>query len=181
MTMHAWKQTSRFGVLLFLSLTLLWSGCGYHTNSKAAHMPADAHTIAIPAFVNATTTYHVEQLLTEAVVREFQTRTQYRVVNRDDSDADTTLRGTVISAQAYPVTYDSQTGRVSSAIVTVGMKVFLTDRKGKVLYSNPSYSFRQQYQLSQDPYTFFQEQTPALDRLAREFARTLVSDVLEGY
>jgi len=83
--------------------------------------------------------------------------------------------------QAAPLTYDAQTGRVSSAVVTVAMKVTLTDRSGKVLFENLNYSFRQQYQVSREVTSFFEEETPALQRMSQDFARTLVSDVLEAF
>lgn len=144
-------------------------------------MPADAHTIAVPAFKNISTTYHVEQVLTEAVVTDFLARTQYRVITRDDPTADAVLRGTVLVVQISPLTYDSQTGKASTAMVTITTRVTLSDRQGKTLYDNPGYIFREQYQLSQDPATFFQEETPAVRRLALEFAHALVSNVLEAY
>jgi hypothetical protein len=61
------------------------------------------------------------------------------------------------------------------------MKVSLTDKHGKVLYENPSYVFREQYQVTRELSSFFEESSPALDRLSREFARTLVSNILEGF
>jgi hypothetical protein len=61
------------------------------------------------------------------------------------------------------------------------MGVTVTDRQGKVLYQNPSFVFRQQYQISRDLAQFFQEDTPALQRLSRQFAETLVSNILEGF
>ncbi len=160
---------------------LLTTGCGYHTAGHAARLPQDLHTIAIPAFQNKTTSYRVEQVLTAAVVREFLARTGYKVVNQEDGAADATLRGTVMSTQIAPVTYDSQTGRASTALVTVAIRVALVDRNGKTLYDNPNYTFREQYQISREPSSFFQEETPAVERLARDFARTLVSNVLEAY
>jgi hypothetical protein len=57
----------------------------------------------------------------------------------------------------------------------------LTDRQGKILYQNPSYLFREEYQVSRELSSFFEEDSPALERLSREFARTLVSNVLEGF
>jgi hypothetical protein len=87
----------------------------------------------------------------------------------------------VLSTYTAPLTYDSQTGRASTVLVTVSMKVSLTDKQGKVLYQNPSYLFREQYQVSQEPSSFFEEDSPALERLSREFARTLVSNILEGF
>lgn len=166
---------------LILLLALGSAGCGYHTAGQASKLPPDLKTIAIPAFVNHTHTYKVEQVLTAAVVREFLTRTNYRIANQGGDDADATLRGDVLTTELAPLTYDSQTGRASSALITVTMKVQLVDRHGKVLYQNPDYVFREQYQVSREISSFFEEESPALDRLSRDFARTLVSNVLEAY
>jgi len=63
----------------------------------------------------------------------------------------------------------------------VSMKVSLSDRQGKVIYQNPSYLFREQYEVSQDLASFFEEDSPAFRRLSQDFARTLVSNILEDY
>lgn len=168
------------GACLLALLSLFSSGCGYHTAGHANLLPSDLRTIAVPAFVNQTQTYKIEQTLTSAVVQEFNTRTNYRVTT-DPSAADATLRGTVVSTYSTPLTYDSKTGRAASVLVIVSMKVVLTDRQGKVLYQNPSYTFREQYQVSQELSSFFEEDAPAFQRLSREFARTLVSNILEAF
>ena len=161
-------------------LVLLSTGCGYHTAGKANLLPSDLRTLAVPAFVNQTQTYKIEQLLTAAVVQEFSTRTTYRVVTQPDS-ADAVLRGTVLTTSTTPLTYDSKTGRAASVLVIVSMSVSLKDKQGKVLYQNPAYVFREQYQVSQELSSFFEEDSPAFQRLSREFARTLVSNVLEAF
>lgn len=120
-------------------------------------------------------------MLTASVVREFTTRTHYRILNGLSEDADATLSGTVLSTVASPLTYDTNTGRAASVLVVVSMKVALTDRSGKVLYQNPAYLFREQYEVSQDLATFFEEDSPAFRRLSQDFARTLVSNILEGF
>jgi outer membrane lipopolysaccharide assembly protein LptE/RlpB len=172
----------RTKALALASLVTLLAGCGYHTTgSSATKLPSDIHTIAIPAFINKTPQYKVEQLLTQAVVREFVSRTNYHIANEAGPGADATLSGTVISASLNPLTYDSQTGRASSATVTVGMSVVLTDRNGNVVWQNPNYTFREQYQISREVSSFFEESDPAFQRLSRDFARTLVSNVLEAY
>jgi outer membrane lipopolysaccharide assembly protein LptE/RlpB len=168
-------------VFIALSVTLFGSGCGYHTAGHAVEIPPNIHTIAIPGFVSHSQTFRIEQLLTDAVVREFNARTQYRVVHDPHADADAVLRATVLSASATPLAYDSQTGRAASALVTVNIQVRLTDRQGKVLFENPSYLFHDQYELSRDLPSFFQEDSPAVDRLSRDFARTLVANILEAY
>jgi outer membrane lipopolysaccharide assembly protein LptE/RlpB len=168
-----------------LAVSLIWlitsAGCGYHTAGHSVQLPENVKTIAVPAFVNETTTYRIEQMLTWSVVREFTTRTHYHILNDPGEAADATLRGTVLSTSASPLTYNSTTGQAASVLVVVSMKVALTDRQGKVLYQNPSYLFREQYEVSQDLASFFEEDSPAFRRLSQDFARTLVSNILEGF
>ena len=174
-------RTARVPTLMLLAFCMLTAGCGYHTAGHAVQLPDTVKTIAVPAFKNETLTYRIEQMLTAAVVREFTTRTRYRILNDSSDDADATLRGTVLSTAASPLTYDTATGRAASVLVVVSMKVVLTDRNGKVLYQNPAYLFREQYEVSQDLSSFFEEDSPAFRRLSQDFARTLVANVLEGF
>jgi len=176
-------KAGRFALLALI--VLLWimasAGCGYHTAGHAVQLPENVKTIAVPSFVNDTNTYRIEQLLTASVVREFTTRTHYHILNDPSEAADATLRGIVVSASSTPLTYNSATGQAASVLVVVSMWVELTDRRGKVLYQNPSYLFREQYEVSQDLASFFEEDSPAFRRLSEDFARTLVSNILEGF
>jgi outer membrane lipopolysaccharide assembly protein LptE/RlpB len=167
--------------LMLLTGLVASTGCGYHTAGHAVQLPENVKTIAVPAFVNETSTYPVEQMLTASVVREFTTRTHYHILNSAGEAADATLRGTVVSTSASPLTYNSTTGQAASVLVVVSMRVTLTDRQGKVLYQNPAYLFREQYEVSQDLTSFFEEDSPAFRRLSQDFARTLVSNILEGF
>jgi outer membrane lipopolysaccharide assembly protein LptE/RlpB len=171
----------RWWCAVCLAVLAAAGGCGYHTAGSAVQLPENVKTIAVPAFTNVTTTYRIEQMLTASVVREFTTRTHYHILNEPGEAADATLRGTVISTSASPLTYNSATGQAASVLVVVSMKVSLTDRQGKVLYQNPSYLFREQYEVSQDLASFFEENSPAYRRLSQDFARTLVSNILEGF
>jgi outer membrane lipopolysaccharide assembly protein LptE/RlpB len=172
--------STRYSVLLSAAL-LLSTGCGYHTAGHAVQLPENVKTIAVPAFKNETSTYRIEQLLTASVVREFTTRTHYRILSDPGEEADATLRGTVLSTATSPLAYDTSSGRAASVLVVVSMKVSLSDRQGKVLYQNPAYVFREQYEVSQDLTSFFEEDSPAFRRLSQDFARTLVSNILEGF
>lgn len=176
----SWDATRFWVRNLLAAICILTSGCGYRTAGHANLLPSDLRTLSVPAFVNQTQTYKIEQTLTAAVVQEFEARSNYRIVS-GSATADATLHGTVLSTYTTPLTYDSKTGRAASVLVVVSMSVSLTDRQGKVLYQNPSYVFREQYQISQELSSFFEEDSPAFQRLSREFARTLVSNVLEAF
>jgi len=162
-------------------LLLAATGCGYHTGGHAVRIPSDVHTLYVPAFANATNIYNLGQTITEDVVRELRSRTNYRIVLTNDGTADATLTGSVTYSAIAPLTYDAQTGRISSAMVMIGMNVSLTSRNGKVIWENPNYLYREQYQVSRDVASFFEEEEPAVTRVANSFAKTMVSDMLETY
>ena len=167
--------------LVFGALLVLGS-CGYHTSGNAVRLPDNIHTLYVPMFVNTTQTFRVEQVMTAAVVQELRSRTNYRIVSsNNDGTADATLKGLVNYTANSPLTYDSVTGRISSSLITVGMKVSLVSQSGKVLWDNPNFTYREQYQVSRDSTSFFDEANPAFLRIAREFAKSLVSNMLEAY
>ena len=175
---------SRFPAVLCAPLlfsTLLLSGCGYHTLNSAAHLPSTVHTLAIPSFKNNTQSYHTQAVFTQAVIREFNSRSSLRIVSADDPDADATLRGTILTFTINPLTYDNTTGQTSTYLVTITTRLELVDRHGKVIWQNPSYLFRQQYEQIQDLASFIQEDSAATHRLAQEFASAAVADILESF
>ena len=157
------------------------AGCGYHVAGHASQLPAEWTDIAIPAFKNDTTTYRIEQRMTEAVIREFIMRTKYRVV-QDPKSADAVLHGEVLSIETNPVLFEATTGEVTTMLVIVHTKVELIDNKTeKPVYKNDDMVFRDEYQISTDVKSFFQEQDPALDRMSRDLASHIVSNVLENF
>jgi outer membrane lipopolysaccharide assembly protein LptE/RlpB len=160
---------------------LLLTACGYHTVGAAAHLPPSVRTLAVPAFTTRAQAFHTEFAFTQAVIRELNTRTKYQILNDDSPDADATLRGTILSQSASPLTYDSTSGQTSSYLITITARVTLTARDGHILYQNDALPFREQYQSTQDTTAFIQEDSPAVQRLARDFAQTLVSAILESY
>lgn len=166
---------------VLLVCLLLPAGCGYHPAGSPAHLPSTARTLAIPMFKNTTQSYHTEVAFTQAVIQEFSSRSSYHLVTGNNPDADATLEGTITGFRVSPLTYNSRTGQSSSFVITIKASVKLVDRNHKVLYQNPSYLFRQQYETTQDLASFIQEDNPAEQRLARDFARSVVSDILESF
>ena len=168
--------------LISAALVLLnLSGCGYHTLGAAAHLPPGVKTLAVPVFATNTEANGTEQALTEAVIREFATRTRFRVTSDPGADADAVLHGVILKQVTLPLTYNASTQQSSSFIITFVASVTLTARDGTILYQNKNYVFREQYQTTTDLPTFVEEDPAAIQRLSREFARQLVADVLEGF
>jgi len=96
------------------------------------------------------------------------------------------LTGEVQSALLAPVSFtiDQIASRYA---LTVTARIELRDvRAAKVLWENPNLVFRQEYEAqsgssAQDPAAFFGQNTNALDRMATDFARTIVSSILEAF
>jgi outer membrane lipopolysaccharide assembly protein LptE/RlpB len=164
-----------FCLLIFLS------SCGYHVAGRGDRLPPDVKTIAVPIFVNSTSKYRIEQKVSAAVTREFIERTKFRITP-NPAGADAVLKGEIKDIRAGVVAFDLSTGRATTLQVQVSAQVDLIDEHTKqVLFSNHNYIFREEYQISQNPSALFEEQDPALDRLSRDLARTLVTEILENF
>lgn len=163
------------------ALALLTTSCGYKVAGKADLLPKSIQTIAIPAFSNVTTQYKLTDRLPLEIGREFLSRTRYRVVS-DPAEADAVLTGAVVNVFSGVTNVDSQTGRASAVQLSCILQVALRERvTGKVLFNQPSLEFRQRYEISTTAEAYFDESSPAFQRLSRDVARTIVSSVLEMF
>ena len=167
--------------LPFALCLLTSSSCGYRMAGRGDRLPPDIKTIAIPVFVNSTRQYKIEQRVSAAVTREFIERTKY-LVTTDPVAADAVLKGEIKDMRAGVIAFDPSTGRATTLQVQVTAHIDLIDQHTKkVVFTNHNYVFREQYQIGQNPSTLFEEQDPALDRLSRDIARTLVTEILENF
>ena len=86
-----------------------------------------------------------------------------------------------------PSSLNPQTQLASRYAITMTAKIELRDvRENKVLWENPSVVFRQEYEATAgrsatDPAAFFQQDTDSLERMSTDFARTIVSAILEAF
>jgi Lipopolysaccharide-assembly len=186
-----------FALYICVATAFLLTACGYRVGGTGSQLPPGLKVIAVPAMKNDTTRYRIEQRMTEAVVHEFIARTKYRIVASEDS-ADAVLHGEITGFEAVPAVFDTTptsnpsttnvptinvtTARATTMLISVHMKVLLEESGTKrVLYKNDNYLFREPYEISTDPSKFFDEQGPALERMSRDFAARLVTDVLENF
>jgi hypothetical protein len=181
------RDALRGGLCVVLSFmaVLGGSGCGYALAGRGSFLPATIMTIGIPAFANHTTVFNLETLLTEKVRAEFIGRGKYKILP-DSTGVDALLTGEVQSAILTPVSFTADQ-LASRYALTVTARIELRDlRESKLLWENPSVAFRQEYEAqsgrtAQDPAAFFGQDTNALDRMATDFARTIVSSILEAF
>lgn len=159
-------------VLLFAAIS---SGCGYRLAARKGDV-GDGQTFAVPTFVNNTTTFRIEQRMSEAVRKELARGTHYRITSSDNGDV--VLRGEVLEYSTSPTVFN-ESGRATQYALVLNLKVRVTESAtGKVLFENSSMPFRETFQLSQNAGDFVPEDPAAVERLASRFASAVVSSLV---
>lgn len=160
--------------------------CGYSLAGRGSFLPANIRSIAIPVFANRTPYLTVEQMFTEKVRVEFQSRGSYSVQPAEPG-ADGVVRGEIIAINAAPVGYnDQQLASRYRFTVTVSVKFDDVSQK-KTLWENGALSFSDEYDLasrnsaSLDVTAFLEQERAAIDRLSTDFAKSVVSAILEAF
>jgi len=172
-------------VLVAAALAAPAVGCGYSLAGRGSFLPATIRVIGVPEFANQTTYVEVERRFTERVRSEFIGRGRYQVLAQE-SGADAVLRGTITGLSIVPANFNDNQ-QATRYIIIVNTKIEFVDLKAnKTLWENPSMVFREEYDLPPDtqagnPSAFFGQGSNALERVANDFARTVVSSVLEAF
>lgn len=165
--------------LLFLLATGFTECYKPVTNSG---LPKNIKTVAVPAFQFEPkgSRYRIESRFTDAVTREIIKRGNGLKVQGSREGADAVLEGTIRDFGFSGVLLDSQ-GRARVYEVTVVTAVTIRDLKdNKILYDNQNFVFRDSFEFSSDPRSFFNEEDPAVERMARAFAEAAVSAFING-
>ena len=161
------------------------AGCGYALAGRGSFLPEYIKTIGVPTFINRTTVFNLETLLTQKVRAEFIGRGKYQILPQE-TGVDALLTGEVTSVSIVPAAFSAQQIATRYAL-TMAARIELKDLKdNKVLWENPSLFFRQEFEATggrsvNDPVAFFQQDVNALDRITTDFARTIVSAILEAF
>jgi outer membrane lipopolysaccharide assembly protein LptE/RlpB len=170
--------------LALLALLLPLTGCGYALAGRGSFLPDYVRTIGVPQFTNNTPLFDIERLVTERVRSEFIGRGKWKVFpERDGTDA--LLLGEISSITFVPSAFNAQQQATRYTLIVTAKIEFRDLKADKVLWSNPAMQFRDEYEVtnvtSPDPTAFFGQNANALQRLAQELARSIVSAILEAF
>ncbi len=169
--------------LALLALAAL-SACGYSlVGTGRGTLPENVKSVYVAELVNETAKVGLEQRLTEAILRELAARSRLKP-SGDRTAADAFLSGKLVSYQVDPVRFDNS-GRAVEYQISVSAKIVLLERSTeKVLFEDPAFQFRQPYVVpgaTTGGSGYFDVETAAVETLARPFARSLVTAILEGF
>ena len=145
-------------------------------------LPKNVKKIAVPAFQTEARglRYRVGSRFTEAVSREIIRRGNGLKVQGSTQGADAVVEGTIRDFSFSGVLLDRE-GRARVYEVTIISAVTIRDlRENKILYDNQNFIFRDSFEFSEDPRSFFNEEDPAVDRIARAFSESVVSAIVNG-
>jgi len=145
-------------------------------------LPKHIRTVAVPAFQFEPQgiRYKIESRFTEAVIREVLRRGNGLKVRGDIEGADAVIEGNIRDFSFSGVLLDRE-GRARVYEVSIVVGVTIRDlRENKVLYDNQNFTFRDSFEFSEDPRSFFNEEDPAVERIARAFAESVVSAFVNG-
>ncbi len=163
-----------------LALVAGLAGCGYHLSGRSSGALPGIHTVGIPTFENRTSRPELEQRVTEHVIDEFTTRGRVRIVPGEEG-AQAVLKGTILSYTVNPVSI-SELGRATRYEIMITAHVLLrevgTDR---ILWEDDHFLFKRQYDLPATPQSFVDQEIVAIDDVATDFARGVVTSILEGF
>ncbi len=138
-------------------------------------LPSRIKTVAVPAFENKALRYKVGSRFTEAVVNELIHRGRGLRVQGEREGADAVIEGVIKSFTYSGVLLDDK-GRARIFEVTIEAAITVRDQtENRVLYDNQNFVFRGEYEFANDPRNFFNEEDPAVERMARSFAESVVS------
>jgi hypothetical protein len=145
-------------------------------------LPKNIKKIAVPAFQTEARglRYRVGSRFTEAVSREIIRRGNGLQVQGSIKGADAVVEGTIRDFSFSGVLLDRE-GRARVYEITIISAVTIRDLKeDKILYDNQNFIFRDSFEFSEDPRSFFNEEDPAVERIARAFSEAVVSAIING-
>lgn len=171
-------------VLTCLLAMVVSSGCGYALAGRGSFLPDYIRTVGVPPIQNKTP-YELDVLLTDAVRREFAGRGRYTVLP-ETTNVDAVLTGTITDVRIDATGFTSSSQASRQTLVVRASFEFRDLREDKVLWSNPSMEYREQYDVATagaggDVAALFGQNTTAMQRLAQSFSRSVVSAILEAF
>ena len=148
-----------------------------------SQMPSYIKTVAVPAFQSGPQAlrFKIDHRFTEAVMTELIHRGHGLRVQSEREGADAVIDGVVKSFGFSGVLLDDK-GRARIFEVTITAAVTVRDQhENRVLYDNQNFVFRGEFEFANDPRNFFNEEDPAVQRMARSFADSVVSTLINGF
>jgi hypothetical protein len=130
-------------------------------------------------FKNLTTRFELDLKLTHSVIDELVARGKVEI-EKDMESADAVLIGEIVSFRATPVAVSKEASADRYNIIVVTRITLKDTVTNKIIFSNPNFRYHEVYEVPEGE-DFETVESEALDKIAEKFARSLVTNILEGF
>lgn len=163
----------RAGAAGVVAVLLTLTGCGYTAKTT---FPEDVRSIHVPIFKNRTFYQGAEFDLTEALTKEIERRTPYKVVSTEG--ADTELEGNINSIQQVRLSRVKEGGVPEAMEMKVSVNfVWKNNRTGKVIRERASLETIGRYIPNRAVgETYFMGQHQAIENMAEQIVASMRGD-----
>jgi hypothetical protein len=169
-----------------VALLACLAGCGYTLAGRGGAIDPSIKRLGVPQFKDRTAKPTLDQKVTDRVIEELLKHGRFDVV-KESVGVDAVVEGEILRYDTVPIGFSEEgqaqpETRASRYAITITARVryYKPDVK-EPLWASESFSFRDEYDLGEDPATFFDREEQAIDRLATAFARSLVAAMLEAF
>lgn len=122
------RGACRLGIALLMTLS---SGCaGYHYGQRSLYRP-DVYAVYVPIFESDSYRRNLGEQLTEAVIKEIELNTPYRIAS-DAATADSVLTGRLVRDRKY-VTIENRNDEPRDIEAELQVDVAWRDRRGELI------------------------------------------------
>jgi len=165
--------------LILAAVCIISVQCGYRLRGTGSFLPPDIKRVSVPMFKNFSTRYNLDVTLTQGVIDQLVARGKVEVT-QDPENADAILVGEISSFNVNPIGFSDQSTADRYSVMVVA-KIVLRDLKDqRVIFSNPSYVYQEEYEVPQGT-SYETWENDALGKISEKFARSLISTILEGF
>ena len=172
---------------LALALLVASPGCGYSLVGHGITTDPSIKRIGVPLFKDRTGKLGLDQRVTQKVSEELLRRGHFDVVPQA-TGVDALVEGEVIAYNVLPIGFGdvasssgTQTQASRYAISLVARVKYTKVGQADPIWQSESFSFRDEYDVGDNPANFFDREDQTIERMSTQFAKNLVSAMLEAF
>jgi hypothetical protein len=174
------RRAVALGFLLLVGL----NGCGYALVGKGITTDPSIKRIGVPLFKDRTGKPGLDQKITLRVIEELLKRGRFTVV-QDTTGVDAIVEGEILTYTTIPIGFStpesSQTQATRYAINVTARVIYHKVGQKDPIWQSEGFSFRDEYDIGDNPGSFFDREDQTIDRIAQSFGRNLVATMLEAF
>jgi hypothetical protein len=163
------------GLTVFLVISMIHSGCGYHFAGAGGQPPGDIESIAIENLQNRTAEIGLETLFTNAILNQFIRWKRLEV--RPKNEAEAVLGGSIYRIRTTDVSHLAPKETLETRVTVTLAVVLKKADSDDVLWQNPALSYFEEYVETGEALATNRLRREALSKIADFLAEKIHNDI----